>query len=596
MPPAGVSVKNTKLPVQNRLLMLVLGALVQLLAATVGAQERNFSNDPPRIERATVQLIEKPTGLGNALVEVVIARGEQLPLQVPIYLEQSRVVLRDDGMAGDRVVKDGIYSVILPFDLLELGRNQERVRKLLDRYGNRLAMPVYRGRARVGRAVPAEESLRPLQPGVRVPLEWWGFDVAVDAGKSLLIRDLAVVQDPQRTYDPCTGTGTPMGSWTFGHLMTQLANPAVTGLDPENFVEQWIQTFLATQTVNGFDVFPRPQVQALVLDHWPKTPSGQLDLVRAPFKLLAIVNRVDLRGNSVYGGGDAGEARFVFGLARCANGVATSSDPQMTIIFEYGIGKNSCQQVRAWGQQWVELGDLVLGSPQYNDALQAITDQFSLAGAAPTRPNQSALNQLRSNGGMSDALWQFREFKLSSRGVAGSRLLPATVAQTPDSDVMPEFVAGFGYPNPTALADFVNLHAASIVADQHSVPLNFAGVPFRGASSSRHGVPYGWNSALITNREARHKFALQTCNGCHFNETATTSGSQEFFHVLPVTNGPAALSGFMTGIDVVDPFDGAPMRHFDELERRATDLDGLANNSCLSAVDTRRRLPVTFAH
>jgi hypothetical protein len=111
-------------------------------------------------------------------------------------------------------------------------------------------------------------------------------------------------------------------------------------------------------------------------------------------------------------------------------------------------------------------------------------------------------------------------------------------------------------------------------------------------------VAYGWNSPLITNREARHKVALQTCNGCHFHETDldTIAGGQQFFHILPSTNAPAPLSGFMTGIDVADPFAGAPVRHFDELERRATDLDALVNNQCLSAVDTKKLIPTTFVH
>ena len=36
-----------------------------------------------------------------------------------------------------------------------------------------------------------------------------------------------------------------------------------------------------------------------------------------------------------------------------------------------------------------------------------------------------------------------------------------------------------------------------------------------------------------------------------------------------------------------DPIDGMPTRHFDELERRAIDLDGLANNICLKALDPK---------
>jgi hypothetical protein len=39
-------------------------------------------------------------------------------------------------------------------------------------------------------------------------------------------------------------------------------------------------------------------------------------------------------------------------------------------------------------------------------------------------------------------------------------------------------------------------------------------------------------------------------------------------------------SGFLTGIDVADPADGAPTRHFNDLERRATDLSALIATPC----------------
>ena len=74
---------------------------------------------------------------------------------------------------------------------------------------------------------------------------------------------------------------------------------------------------------------------------------------------------------------------------------------------------------------------------------------------------------------------------------------------------------------------------------------------------------------FIANREARHKFALQTCNGCHFTETGTDSPPQTFFHIAPANLGaPATLSGFMTGIDVPDAIDGMPTRHFNEPSAR----------------------------
>jgi hypothetical protein len=43
-----------------------------------------------------------------------------------------------------------------------------------------------------------------------------------------------------------------------------------------------------------------------------------------------------------------------------------------------------------------------------------------------------------------------------------------------------------------------------------------------------------------------------------------------------------ALSGFLTGISVADAADGWPVRHFDDLERRAVDMDALISESCFA--------------
>ena len=131
------------------------------------------------------------------------------------------------------------------------------------------------------------------------------------------------------------------------------------------------------------------------------------------------------------------------------------------------------------------------------------------------------------------------------------------------------------------LGDYVNLNAPEIVAGDYIVPLQFpGGLPFRAGSrvyqlSSRH-----WDASTlrpIMNREARHQFSLNTCSACHGRETAT-----EFLHVGGAPFGtPARLSAFLTGETVADPADGAPVRVFNDLERRATDLDAFLNMSCL---------------
>ena len=104
--------------------------------------------------------------------------------------------------------------------------------------------------------------------------------------------------------------------------------------------------------------------------------------------------------------------------------------------------------------------------------------------------------------------------------------------------------------------------------------------PFSGLSSPRHIVPDGdlgartpaigdtiWNAPGINNNDARHQFAVMTCNGCHSSETDT-----DFTHVKVRPNlVEAALSNFLTGGTINDPVSGES-RRFDDLSRREDDL------------------------
>jgi hypothetical protein len=100
------------------------------------------------------------------------------------------------------------------------------------------------------------------------------------------------------------------------------------------------------------------------------------------------------------------------------------------------------------------------------------------------------------------------------------------------------------------------------------VPESFSGQRFLGASSK---VPedFFWRAPSVGG-EARHKFSLNTCNGCHAGETAT-----EFTHISNRAAGqPAQLSLFLRGGTVRDPVT-LISRPFDDLGRRAQDLETL---------------------
>jgi hypothetical protein len=634
--------------------------------STAAATTAEFVDDgSPQIESMSATPLKEATAEGNALLFVQFAPDQKVGSQVKTVIDDRDVLLRDDGTEGDEKAGDGTYSAVIFLDFEELAKNQDEIQAINaqpeptpdpttstdtsttsnttaarsgdtaeatlastdqqqatattavvteeERSDTNLAsdtsvvMPDFdESRDFVGnKAVPLVD-FRNVQPGQVVPLHRIGTWRRVVPEKSLVITNLNVVENPGRTFNPCTGAGTPMGRWTFGYLMTQMANQPATGIHPSTFVRKWLDKWMSNQTVNGWTVAQRQKIKTLVIDPWVAAsggPTKPLNLAIAPFKLLAIVNRVDLRNNTTYGGGNAGEGRFVFGVidrtgtgstdpAYTSTGSRNCRETQFTVIFEYGIDRRGCA-IRDWGRQWYNLRNFVLGSAAYNNALQAITDQFTAAGVAPHKPNGSALNQLRTNevelllGVSTNPVWELREFKIGGEPpVSPGQLEEVTVKLTPD----------LTRNRTPLLTDFVNLNTPSILTQTHNVPATFMGQLFLGGSSLAPRNPTAavdvnthWNNPpngpFITNRQARHLFSLNTCNACHTGETNTV-----FTHIKPVPFGTEAkLSGFMNGITpvtgvvpfkVVDPADGAPTRKFNEFRRRRIDLDILVHSPC----------------
>ncbi|WP_437644142.1 LamG-like jellyroll fold domain-containing protein [Sorangium sp. So ce362] len=366
----------------------------------------------------------------------------------------------------------------------------------------------------------------------------------VRTSREIFVKDLSVVEDPLRT----TFDGPPgdprTGAWTFARLMEDMAP---TPADAPAMVEQMFTTWLTDQVVNGFTLPARPFIQQVVLDEWPRSPDGSLDLQQAPLLLLGIVNRIDVRNLAE---GHAGEGRFVFGV------VSQGFPQQFTIILEYKLPASTEADVLDWANSWHALGSLPFPSEEYNAALQDITTQFAGRNAAPGRPNGSSLGQLRTNEIALASPWELREFVLSAQT---GFLRPETVKLTPD----------ITFDGSATLADFVNQNEAAIVAEQHTVPETFQGSPFLGGSSFNNLT--AWTAPGILNNEARHKFSLNTCNGCHGAQETGTG----FLHVNPRFLGnETSLSGFMTGINIPDPVTGEP-RTLNDLGRRNADLKAL---------------------
>ncbi len=355
--------------------------------------------------------------------------------------------------------------------------------------------------------------------------------VAVDKKSELMITDLAVVEDPVRTKWTGSLSSASDGAWHFGRLMTEMAGAN----DPEAFVRSWLNQWAAPRTVNNQVVPSRPISQ--VLSAWPKV-GGKLDLTRPPMRLLTIVNRFDLRA-----AGNAGEGRFVFGVLDGAG-----NPTQFTIILEYKMPAATAAAVATWAADWHELGTLTRGSATYRTKLQAITRKFARRGAAPSQPNGSAISQVRSNEIALAFPWELREFHLTTAG----QLRMSTLAQTPANS----------FDNTPTLASYMTANTAAIKAQTHVVPASFEGQPF-AAPNIFNNIDF-WNAPGITDSLLRHRFSLNTCNGCHGAETSTG-----FLHVNPRSVGQeASLSGFLTGEQVPDPITGVS-RTLNDLQRRS---------------------------
>ncbi|MCP3164177.1 choice-of-anchor X domain-containing protein [Myxococcus qinghaiensis] len=546
------------------------------------ATEPNPASQPSPVIQS-MDVVAQDDVLGSrtrSLVRVRLAQNQQgLFTQVPVVSDTGKpVVLRDQGTDGDEQAGDGVFSGFAEVDLDTLRETQNRITAAQNQQPNEpLTFAVFNNRELVEERPVVALSSSVFRPRVPIPVTPVGLLSDVKPANSLIITHPRVINDPTRTYDPCSNSGNPNGVWTFNHLMTQMASTFVT---PSALTEQWLLKWNANQTLNGWTVPARTQVVPRILNPWPKV-AGTLDMTKSAFKLVAIFNRLDLgkgEGPVGYGGSSGGgELRFVFAAVDKSAGCVVRP---LLVIFEYGVPINGCLNVKSWAQQWMQLSNplMTLGSPAYNAALEALTQQVVVAGAAPTKPNGNAINQIRTNDFMLDRPWELREFHLFDTGPTPNFLSETTVALTP----------GDLRNNTTLLRDFVNTNQAAILANTYGVPAIFAGVNFLGANP-RVPTPATtfWRATGIVDNTARHKFSLNTCNGCHARETNTF-----FTHI----NEAGSLSGFLsTGMvnpllpfNVTDPVDGTTVRSFFEIRDRAQHLDSTANQSCLTRAFDRR--------
>lgn len=560
-----------------------------------------YENSPPIATEISLEVLNKPLATHeNIKLFAKFEKGEIRGQYLAIYLNDEKFILRDDGKGADKLADDQIFSIFLKEDLENL-KSELKVRQKLALDRDTIPKFINRRLLRIDVGNLEKFIVPELDPGIIIKLPFdilEGIKRLTDLKKSLMITNTLVVEDIDRTFNPCTGRGNPTGVWTFGELMRQMASPSPASMasdeEVSDFALNWLNTWTTNQIVNGDNLDSR-NIQSTIITPWLNAsvaagaPVGQLSMQLAPFKLIAVVNRLDLRGNSGYGFSNAGEGRFVF------NAINSSCNSlQFTVIFEYGINKKSCSAVKDFAQQWSDLSPLPLGSSTYNANLEAITEQFTQSGTNTSKPNQNSINQIRTNEIALGNPWELREFKLNAAG----QLELTTVKQEPAL----KYNRQLNTIDVERLARYINNLAADIENNNYQVPDEIpegtSRTPTTAFLGGKAHVPdnpiappneHIWNGTIppgpgyVVSDEARHIFSLNTCSACHGGETQT-----QFTHIKPTPFGiEATLSGFLTGITLDDPASrpsGRPtVRTFNDLLRRENDLDALLTNSCLKS-------------
>ncbi len=400
---------------------------------------------------------------------------------------------------------------------------------------------------------------------------------AVDASKELLITDLSVIESAEETtFDSSHPSGaSKRGAWSFGRLIHNMLpqGDRDSASAASQFAYSWLGQWESNQQPNAL-VVPvsgaRSRIRDFVIEPW-KLASGcvagtsdadcVLDMGKAPFRLVAIVYRPDLRKlGTATDPGHAGEGRFVFNL------LVDGKPVKETVIFEYSLPIFTNMHVLTWAYRFHLLGSFPFGGA-YNTLLRNITNGFSGADQDPRRPNGNALNQLRTNevvlkhraGCASPAvppalcppaestafptqkLWELREFHLTTSG-----LVQAPVAQEPSRDFDTVVrkdgtrVIGTGTRS-NELAKWMLDNADAIYTNKHTVPAAWlANSSYVGSGVSAWGATTGFKytapDATVTPvpEALRNAFALQTCSGCHRHEANTATGAianPTFLHI-----------------------------------------------------------------
>jgi hypothetical protein len=386
----------------------------------------------------------------------------------------------------------------------------------------------------------------------------------VERFKELLIIDRSVVQDSRARNDVADAP------WSFRRRLEDLTagdrDPAAAAAHA--WLAQWKSTtrvVVAPGAPGGpqVEVAPRPGVETVLLCPWLRlTPSNgcapgcytcaerRVDLGQAPFRLLAIVNRMDLGAADGACGRDGGELRFVYTAVRPDTGAALP----MTVGFEYQVRLAPGQDRRSWASAWHALGRLPFG-PSYNGELATLVaralDQASLRRVVT---NELALGEPHG------LPWELRQFVPG--GTSAAILEPTATDHTPRLALNhSEELARWIDANPRAIAAGDNLLPTTMIAG--AAPMPTADFAWRAPGAEPAAVA---------------AFNRNTCNGCHAGRLPPAD--------LPFQHIAAAEGAYYPAGGTAGPGPARLSRHLhapgskDELTRRAALLEAALCTPC----------------
>lgn len=391
-----------------------------------------FEQHPPIATEYWVQKLENAHPDGKLVLGVKFESDIKLPENLKIYLGKDiATTLRDDGVFPDNVAEDMEYATVLDQDPDQFVEQYQRKETAVFERGYLLNF-----QGHIGEVIQANEMQKfsvdefnnfiPAKLNAMIADEPIFEEEDVVKHKSLLITDLRVVEASSRTYNIIDETGNSTGAWTFGELMKNMAggiSEATQEADEQKvrvFLETWLDGLIDPYEFNGriaqfrdsvacFKLIVKPWLlkslgetyypfnntvtQSNWRELWDNVEIEDL-LANAPFKLTAIVNRMDLRANAAYSSqfNNSGETRFVFSLisaydygglfnntAHLVNDVLvpgvgmppfhtnTNFPPEypidwqgMNVILEYGNVESSKCDVIQRAQDWIGLSNFNL--------------------------------------------------------------------------------------------------------------------------------------------------------------------------------------------------------------------------------------------